>query len=453
MKQCLFFFVDQQWVTKAIWYNLWITLGFVHSMIFRQLHMKHFIDEYGITTSEVAFVQLIFLSWNTINDVFAGFFISFYTRKFGSRLQLALLNSCLWAFSSCIPFLPLPFLSAPVHYFISISIFDGCSSLSGVLMGSILASYTNSEKERVQYQRLNSIFGCVEFLIPFISLQLYETPNVFRLYLLAVAFGSTIISLISYRQFPKKSEQIQEADFSWEYWKLVFGEIQGQTSFWIFVFVSAMNECSFILLEQFLISFVTSLLPNFSPSARFTLITAVPPIGGAVSFLATWYVERYSVYFLYTNIFVAKCFFPLIYFFPESMFSYVFIAFLVLFQISVQLPDAFGKIIMGNLMCEYEQRTNKRNINTSIFYSIQALITKPLNSLAPPLGTYFLRDSDKASALSLFVFVPAICGVIQLMMWRYMKSIKAVKSISPSTEKVQLVEGLPKDGMLRKRPK
>eukprot|EP00493_Phyllostaurus_siculus_P002561 UN02574 len=57
-------------------------------------------------------------------------------------------------------------------------------------------------------------------------------------------------------------------------------------------------------------------------------------------------------------------FFPLIYFFPESMFSYVFIGFLVLFRISVQLPDAFGKIIMGNLMCEYEQRTNKRNINT-----------------------------------------------------------------------------------------
>eukprot|EP00494_Astrolonche_serrata_P025330 UN25591 len=132
-------------------------------MVFNNLHMMHFLKYWKITTAEVVACQVIYLFWNTANDVFAGFFIDWWCRKLKkTKIKLALYNSLIWSIASLLPFYNLG-LPVSIHYFISISLFDGCSSLSGVLMGSILATYTDSEKERIQFQRLNSVFGCFEF--------------------------------------------------------------------------------------------------------------------------------------------------------------------------------------------------------------------------------------------------------------------------------------------------
>jgi hypothetical protein len=98
--------------------------------------------------------------WNPLNDIFAGFLVDeWVARGFGSRLHLSF-----WAhagYAGCTFFAFQENMSMPIwcQYAIAITCSDGFAAIASAVNGLILIEQTKEDRQRIQVQRLNAIFG------------------------------------------------------------------------------------------------------------------------------------------------------------------------------------------------------------------------------------------------------------------------------------------------------
>ncbi|CAK0835921.1 unnamed protein product [Prorocentrum cordatum] len=103
-------------LVHGLWFNLLTTLGSVHSMLFAAFHMEFFLRR-GLTAVQVAMVHSVFVFWNPLNDIAAGFLADeWVARGYGTRLSLVAWAHLAWAASSLLAFQELPSLPTWLHY-------------------------------------------------------------------------------------------------------------------------------------------------------------------------------------------------------------------------------------------------------------------------------------------------------------------------------------------------
>ena len=203
-------FIDDEWLLQGVWFNLLTTLGCVHSMMFGTFHMDFFMQR-GLTALEVAAVHSFFSIWNPLNDIFAGLLVDEWVQRgFGSRLQLALWAQVGYALASWFAFQDLS-LSMPVwlHYALAISSSDGFAAVASAVNGLVIIEQTEEDRQRIQIQRINSIFGCCEWLVMACAYFLWDARPTncgpFRSYLTMVCLLSVATTAMAVKGLRKSA--------------------------------------------------------------------------------------------------------------------------------------------------------------------------------------------------------------------------------------------------------
>jgi Na+/melibiose symporter-like transporter len=199
--------IDLKSLRLGFWINVLLTLASVHSLIFSDLHLDFFLRLRHLTAHDVQRVHAVYMFWNPINDILAGWLSDSYVNSTGgTRLDLLKWLYVGWAATTLFTFSSLASaMLLPIsHYAIAIFMADGFSSVAIVVRSSCVLELTSGERERIQVQRLNSVFGNVEFLVTTSALVLWPTEasarsslDTFRLYLFGVCCLSAMFTFAS----------------------------------------------------------------------------------------------------------------------------------------------------------------------------------------------------------------------------------------------------------------
>lgn len=433
---------------KGCWLTCLFTLGCVHSLLFSAFHMDFFLTVRSISVKEVAVAQSIYWIWNTANDVFSGWLADTLAARQGSRLPLLLLVHLLWPLASVLPFLPVPseLLSTGSFYLVCISFYDGCVSLAMIARNTFLTEITANERERIQMQRLNSLFGNLEFLVTLAGFFLWHRRNSpdwglspFVAYVVSVGAFSALISVVAVRQLTKYynrqyGDQSDHADIEdrraeteaqsllprglevsgtellWGFWS----QVRGHSNFWMLIGLNILTEGHRVLLGQFNLIFVAVLLYDAPESARDALMSAIPIAGGALTLLSTFVSERYGTYRivmlclgakLVAGVGIVICFGGQVGVDGIGWRGGIGALMLIVCNACTQVPQAYGPILMANVIDENRSLMVKDGGESehdaperapmqaqSMFWAMNALCVKPFNSVGPVVGMAMIGE-------------------------------------------------------------
>eukprot|EP00929_Paragymnodinium_shiwhaense_P092214 TRINITY_DN52096_c0_g3_i2.p1 TRINITY_DN52096_c0_g3~~TRINITY_DN52096_c0_g3_i2.p1 ORF type:complete len:561 (-),score=110.00 TRINITY_DN52096_c0_g3_i2:394-2076(-) len=314
--------IEERWLLQGIWFNLLSTLGCVHSMVFGAFHMEFFLRR-GLLAAEVAAVHVFFSLWNPLNDIVAGLLADeWVARGYGSRLALLAWANSGYSLVSLLAFQDIEAVPVWIHYALVIFASDGFAAVSTTVQSLLLVEQTTEEKQRIQIQRLNSVFGCCEWAVMAIAYWLWaargDGAGSFRTYVMLVCAMSISTTLLAARALrgsdlaatptlkgdgnaggvERAKQHVPElpekrASF-WSRLRPFLGTAFRHWNFICYVIVCAVLEAETIFFKQFDVVLFRVLLVSW-PAASRLLLTVSDPLCGCLSFLLTWIAERPQV--------------------------------------------------------------------------------------------------------------------------------------------------------------
>jgi len=349
---------------------------------------------------------------------------------------------------------PTELLSTGSFYFFCISFYDGCVSLAMIARNTFLTEITANEKERIQMQRLNSVFGNLEFLVTLAGFFLWHRRDkpgwglpAFVAYVVCVGVGSALISVVAVRQLGKyynraptrePEEDVLERSVALEEKGLLpreapgkgvemgglellqafWGQVRGHTNFWILVLLNILTEGHRVLLGQFNVIFVAVLLYDAPEGNRDALMSAIPITGGALTLVSTFLSERYGTYRivtwclwgkLFAGIGVALCFGSWGSGEGLGWKGWAGAGMIVVCNACTQASQAYGPVLMANVIDENRSMLAVQDAGDSkrehaaarggdpmqaqsMFWAMNALCVKPFNSVGPVLGMAMIGE-------------------------------------------------------------
>ena len=415
------FLIDDEWLLQGFWFNLLTTLGCVHSMIFGTFHMNFYMAR-GLTALEVAAVHSFFSIWNPLNDIFAGFLVDeWVARGFGSRLLLSF-----WAhagYAGCTFFAFQENVSMPVwcQYAIAITCSDGFAAIAGAVNGLILIEQTKEDRQRIQIQRLNSIFGCLEWLVMSVAFWLWDSRpghgGVFRMYLSLVCLGSALTTLVAVRRLHQPAKHLKHGkslrtETMWQRLQHFLSLVRKHQNFWRYASLTAALEAEGVFFRQFDVVLIRLLLSSWMAAGKILLVIS-DPLCGTLSFALTWVAERpdmgvYKVSLaairVRTLVSVAACCFLLtlnFIDFSDSFYLNASVAFalcllMMICRAATRPASNLGGIVFAsviqehNLVAEETQSEIRDEDDAGKYWMLRAALVKPLNSLGPVIGSAVL---------------------------------------------------------------
>ena len=436
--------IDDEWLLQGFWFNLLTTLGCVHSMLFGAFHMNFYMAR-GLTALEVAAVHSFFSIWNPLNDIFAGFLVDeWVARGCGSRLHLSF-----WAhagYAGCTFFAFQENMSMPIwcQYAIAITCSDGFAAIASAVNGLILIEQTKEDRQRIQIQRLNAIFGCLEWLVMSVAFWLWDArpghTGVFRIYLSVVCIGSALITLLAVTRLnqPKHKEKQKRksprSETMWQRLQHFMRVVQKHQNFWRYASLTAALEAEGVFFRQFDVVLIRLLLSTWMAAAK-TLLVIVDPFCGTVAFALTWVAERpdmgvYKVSLAALRVravvsVVACCIVLTLNFldFNDSFYhnasvSFVLCILMMTCRAATRPASNLGNIVFASVIQEHalvveetqsEIPSIKDEDNAGKYWMLRAALVKPLNSLGPVIGSavlaaggYTAEDKDVKVSSSLW---------------------------------------------------
>ena len=415
------FLIDDEWLLQGFWFNLLTTLGCVHSMIFGTFHMNFYMAR-GLTALEVAAVHSLFSIWNPLNDIFAGFLVDeWVARGFGSRLLLSF-----WAhagYAGCTFFAFQENVSMPVwcQYAIAITCSDGFAAIAGAVNGLILIEQTKEDRQRIQIQRLNSIFGCLEWLVMSVAFWLWDSRpghcGVFRMYLSLVCLGSALTTLVAVRRLHQPAKHLKHGkslrtETMWQRLQHFLRLVRKHQNFWRYASLTAALEAEGVFFRQFDVVLIRLLLSSWMAAGKILLVIS-DPLCGTLSFALTWVAERpdmgvYKVSLaairVRTFVSVAACCFLLTLnfidfsdsFYLNASVAFVLCLLMMICRAATRPASNLGGIVFASviqehsLVAEETQSEIRDEDDAGKYWMLRAALVKPLNSLGPVIGSAVL---------------------------------------------------------------
>ncbi|CAK8986953.1 unnamed protein product [Durusdinium trenchii] len=413
------FFIDDEWLLQGFWFNLLTTLGCVHSMVFGAFHMSFYMAR-GLTALEVAAVHSFFSIWNPLNDIVAGFLVDeWVARGFGSRLRLSLWAHLGYAATTFVAFQE---MSMPIwlQYATAITCSDGFAAVATAVNGLILIEQTKEDRQRIQIQRLNSIFGCLEWVVMSLAYWLWDSRpgycGVFRFYLFLVCCLSAATTLLAVRQLHQPSKPRRERRSMRERLRHFFPVALKHHNFWRYASLTAALDAEGVFFRQFDVVLVQLLLSSWRTAAKILLVIG-DPFCGALSFALTWIAERPDMGIYRVSLaalrarmlvsIIACCVVSTLKFFDasDSFYLNAEISFLLCLlmttcRAATRPATSLGGIVFASVIQEHLLVADEMSHNTSTgplhdddagkYWMLRAALVKPLNSLGPVIGSAVL---------------------------------------------------------------
>lgn len=373
-------------------------------------------DYLGLSARWIALASAIYAVWNALNDPIFGYLSDSTRTKHGRRIPYMRYTA---------PFLAATFILvwlAPQHagdfslfmwMLISMVLYDGCYTMIGLVYSALLPEVSESDTERNHLQISSSLFGLLGTLLGFIIPDMFRpktgaAPSFFPLQIAMVVVGVTGMLLIIATTFKVKERleftQVDKPLKLWDQIKYTFTS----KSFLILVaqnfmsiLVSSLVTGSLFYLADYVMQMNTILLLAF---------IFVPLIGGVpITNLIrkkVGLVRAQQLLLLIAGVGLVG-----VTFVPTALVPVC----LVLAGFGLSGPQTLTNILFAQVADEDELRSGVRR--EGAFFGINALITKPAQSLAialPPFileATHFVTRQANENAIFLNQPASAVFGI------------------------------------------
>ena len=390
--------------------NLWgyaigaIPAGLL-AYIFSLKYVELFYDDLKLLPGLFILGQIIYMTINALNDPFSGQLSDRTNRKkWGSRRIIYIkYGAPIWALTFLLVWFPWSFDNQIViffHYVISICLFDTMLTLVVLVWMALLPEMTSDLDERNKGHFISLVFGAI-FVVPFFLIlgDMEPTSQSFQFLMIIIAVVSTLFLWLTSYLCEEKPEYQKDEAFS--FWKSVKETLKLRS----FIFFVGFNLCSTFLSSIGLsYLFLWAFILGDNSTIVFFLIFILVGYGSNILCMKLrpkWGMRKIILRF------------GLI----KTVGSLV--AFLSLVMTQNSMVAIIGLILQSKSLSFWN------------FLGMNALFTKPANSLGPIVATLILEiflyapgsDTQSATALIgidiLFLLIPAIITTISLIFIYY----------------------------------
>jgi glycoside/pentoside/hexuronide:cation symporter, GPH family len=387
-------------------------------------------DYLGLSARWIALASVIYAIWNALNDPIFGYISDSTRSRHGRRIPYMRYTA---------PFLAATFILvwlAPQHagdfslflwMLISMVLYDGCYTIIGLVYSALLPEVTESDTQRNHLQISSSLFGLLGTLLGFIIPDLFRPkagvlPSFFPLQIAMVVVGVTGMLLIiattfkvkerlEFTQLDKPLKLIDQIKYTFTSRSFLILVAQNFMS----ILVSSLVTGSVFYLADYVLKMNTILLLAF---------IFIPLIGGVpitnIIRKKMGLVQAQQLLLL-----IAGLGLILIVIVPNAMIPIC----LLLVGFGLSGPQTLTNILFAQVADEDELRSGVRR--EGAFFGINAMLTKPAQSLAIALPPFILeaahfvtREANNGVALlnqpasaifGIKVFIGLIPGIAMLL--------------------------------------
>ena len=387
-------------------------------------------DYLGLSARWIAIASAIYAIWNALNDPIFGYISDSTRSKRGRRIPYMRYTA---------PFLAATFILvwlAPQHagdpslfmwMLVSMVLYDGCYTMIGLVYSALLPEVTESDTERNHLQISSSLFGLLGTLLGFVIPDLFRpkagaVPSFFPLQIAMVVVGVAGMVLIIATTFKVKErleftqvdkplkikDQIKFTFTSKSFLVLVSQNFMS-------ILVSSLVTGSIFYLADYVLKMNTIVLLAF---------IFIPLIGGVpITNLIRkriGLVQAQQVLLLLAGVGLIALTFV-----PTAVIPFC----LLLVGFGLSGPQTLTNILFAEVADEDELRSGVRR--EGAFFGINALITKPAQSLAFALPPFILEaahfvtreannnvaflDQPASAIFGIKVFIGLIPGIAMLL--------------------------------------
>ncbi len=355
-------------------------------------------DYLGLSARWIAAVSLIYAIWNAINDPLFGYITDNTRSKKGRRIPYMRFTA---------PFLALTFILvwfAPSHagqtaifwwMLISMLLYDTCYTIIGLVYSALLPEITESDNERNDLQISSSLFGLLGMLLGFVIPDLFRPktggdPSFLPLQIAMVVVGvaGALMILATTLKVKERPEftQIDEPIGIKE--SLKFTSLKFTLSSKSFLVLVAANFMS-ILMSSLIMGAVFYLADYVLKMNTMILLACifVPLIIGVPS--TKFFTKRFGI--VGGNqilLLIAAVGLLAIMVVPNALIP----ACLAFAGFGLAGPQTLTNVLFAQVADEDETRSGVRREGS--FFGINALITKPAQSLAIALSPFILEATN-----------------------------------------------------------
>ncbi|MCP4760721.1 MAG: hypothetical protein GY870_02995 [archaeon] len=170
------------------------------NLIGSMYYLNHFVFTLGLDPNLFIIANVIYLFWNTLNDLIFGIYADRTTHKLGRRIPYIRYGSPLIFISFLFLWLPIPGLDSGIFLFLKfllgIMCLDSAMTIVELSLGSLYLEITDNNDERNNINLYNTIFYAIGGLGTFLIPTFFEQGGVVLLVYIVISGG--IASLIFY---------------------------------------------------------------------------------------------------------------------------------------------------------------------------------------------------------------------------------------------------------------
>jgi GPH family glycoside/pentoside/hexuronide:cation symporter len=353
-------------------------------------------DYLGLSARWIATASVIYAVWNAINDPLFGYITDSTKSKLGRRIPYMRYTA---------PFLALTFILvwlAPskagdstlfVWMLVTMLLYDTAYTMIGLVYASLLPEVTESDAERNGLQISSSLFGLLGMIMGFVIPDLFRpkagaSPSFFPLQLSMVAVGVVAAACIIFTTFKvKERREFHEVDQPLKLGEAVKYTFTSKS----FLFLVAENFMA-ILMQSLLLGSLFYLADYVMQMSSIILILFlfIPLIIGVP--ITSLIRKRLGVVGAQQALLIlAGIALILIVVVPTPVIPFC----LALAGFGLSGPQTLSNVLFAQVADEDELRTGVRR--EGAFFGVNALLTKPAQSVAIALSPFILEMTNFVS--------------------------------------------------------
>lgn len=433
---------------NAISYSATTMAATMMHSVFQFYYVQLFLEHYRITPYWFNFAQIFYMIWNAINDPLFGYFQDYSNLDCLKHRRLNILYGApLFVASFLLPWFDWRYPDSAdwltgMHLLVTLACYDCMFTFVLLAQCSIFAEISRNESERqtvLMHTTVASIIGSSSvFVAEYIS---DHMKKIHALQINCCVIAAISLVLLTYSGknvkvvVDRSKSKDKKEDESWGSAFHTTKEIFSNKNFVCFV---TMNFCQvfhstyifnfFGIFRGYLIG--EGALPSFIPTFMAGSAFVLPSV---MVLLFNSSLKKYGSYHLILCSFFLKILMG-IFFYIFGLNVIIIVLFMVLDSTFVGATFNLFNLCISDVIDEDQEKHKRAHPVSSMMFGLNALVTKPAQSIAPMVIVYILKQygykNAKESQSSqeyaelkekmhvMMALLPIIIGLLQIFCWR-----------------------------------
>ncbi|XP_006942298.1 transmembrane protein 180-like isoform X1 [Felis catus] len=435
-------------IKPIAWAYAMITLGTeILNSVFSFYYVKLFLHMYKI--SEVAFyqAQMILMIWNALNDL-TGYFHNSQADCCSGRHSSVLYGAPLYSIAFLLPWFPWKYYHegdwlSGLHPVVSLCAFDSTLTFVQQAQCMLFAEIFTRHDSRLQLIKINqvaSLVGSTSILFGGLisdNMEIFFNFQAFAVLIAILATASLYTGMYRMSHLgPKRSPEENlfsesEQDLPWTSIVSLMRQLLTQKNFCLFLIMSFFQVFHLTFFKNFMMIFADNLIPeDVLPSFLRSIMYGVGFIcPQCLVLISQSWLKKFGYYKIILISFYLEGTASIVMSLLGQQYYYLLALYLTIIMVIVQASFCLFNLPLADMVDADLLKFNRQSPLSSMVFGINALFTKPAQSLAPmmilsKLKQYGYGNADKSTIFdlhdamfNLICLVPLGIAVIQILVW------------------------------------